>query len=113
MCWKAHQNAERKGFWEDMILLNEMTSARKIKNGEYKCLYSNGISARLMLITREVGEAVEALRKGNTDLFKEELADTVIIIGNLCGELGIDLEEEVKKKMQKNSVRGYKHGKQF
>jgi NTP pyrophosphatase (non-canonical NTP hydrolase) len=76
-------------------------------------LINNAISTRLMLIVGEVAEAQEALRKDDQENFAEELADVVIRLFDLCGGLGIDLETEIKKKMDKNKLRPYKHGKQF
>ena len=66
-----------------------------------------------MLIVSELGEALEALRYDDRDNFAEELADVAIRLADLCGGLGIDLEAEIKKKMEKNKSRGYKHGKAF
>ena len=45
--------------------------------------------------------------------FKEEIADIFIRLGDLCGSLNINIEEEIIKKMKKNKERPYKHGKNF
>jgi len=66
-----------------------------------------------MLIVGEVSEAQEGLRHGDIDNFKEELADVAIRLGDLAGGLNIDLEAEIKKKMEINKNRPYKHGKEF
>lgn len=42
-----------------------------------------------------------------------ELADAVIWIADLCGFMGIDLEEIIKLKMDYNEHRSYLHGKKF
>lgn len=42
-----------------------------------------------------------------------ELADAVIRIADLCGHLGIDLEEVIEIKMAYNEGHPYKHGKKF
>ena len=66
-----------------------------------------------MLITTEVAEAEDGLRKDDFENFKEELADIVIRTCDLAGGLNIDLEAEIIKKMEKNKSREYKHGKAF
>ena len=55
----------------------------------------------------EVAEAYEAWRKKKDDL-GEELADVAIYLLGLSEILGIDLEEEIQKKVYKNSKREYK-----
>ncbi|MFP3470814.1 MazG nucleotide pyrophosphohydrolase domain-containing protein, partial [Micrococcus sp. SIMBA_144] len=64
----------------------------------------------LALIHSEVSEALEADRKGDQENFKEELADVCIRIFDLCGSRGIDLEQAILNKMEKNKGRSYKHG---
>lgn len=104
----AHENAKKKGFWEDFQALEEMET-----KPYYLDMNNNAIGNRLMLITGEVAEAHEALRKGDYENFKEELADIVIRVADLAGGLDIDLEDEILRKMEKNLARPYKHGKKF
>lgn len=85
----CHSIAVEKGFWE------------KERN----------IGEALMLIVTELAEAMEAHRIQDDANFKEELADSFIRLLDLCGGLGIDIEEEISKKSQKNKKRPYKHGK--
>ncbi len=113
MCYRAYCNAFHKGFWSDEELLGGMDMEARVSEKEYETFYNNLISTRLMLIVSEVGEAVEALREGDDDLFKEELADIAIRLGDLCGGLSINLEEEVERKMEINGGRKHKHGKAF
>ncbi|MBZ4662791.1 MAG: MazG nucleotide pyrophosphohydrolase domain protein [Caloramator sp.] len=105
LCKVCYENAESKGFWEDIkeIYLEGMPARH----------FNNAIAARLALIHSEVSEALEAIRKGDKENFKEELADIVIRVFDLCGGLSIDLEHEIEKKMEKNKQRPYKHGKEF
>lgn len=56
----------------------------------------------------EVGEAFEAWRKKKDDL-GEELADVAIYLLGMSEILGFDLEEEILRKMEKNSRRIYEH----
>ncbi len=86
---KAHANAREKGFWEGK------------KN------FLEG----LMLVTSELGEATEAFRKDDWDNVKEELADVMIRVMDLSEGFGINIEEEVIKKIEFNRTRPYKHNK--
>jgi len=104
---KAHKNAVAKGFWE------YYEGLFKDKNLVDKQQVNCAIGNMLMLIVSELGEALEALRKDDWDNFREELADVAIRLGDLCGGLDIDLKAEIIKKMDKNSKRPYKHGKEF
>jgi len=81
--------AKEKGFWDE----------------------KRNIGEALMLIVTELAEGMEAYRKQDDANFKEELADTFIRLLDLCGGLGIDIEEEIEKKSLKNKNRPYKHGK--
>lgn len=64
----------------------------------------------LALIHSEVSEALEADRKGDVGNFREELADICIRVFDLCGEMKIDLEYEIRLKMEINRQRTHKHG---
>lgn len=70
------------------------------------------VLGKLMLVTTEVAEAAEAVRHDDYENYKEELADTVIRILDLCGAQDIDLEDEIMKKMETNEGRPKLHGKQ-
>lgn len=85
----CHDTAKKKGFWDDPRNVGEM----------------------LMLIVTELSEAMEAYRTKDTEGFNEEIADTFIRLFDLCGGMNIDIEKEIKKKMEANKNRPYKHGK--
>ena len=65
------------------------------------------VNKEFCLIYGEVAEAYEAWRKKKNDL-SEELADIAIYLLGLSEILGIDLENEIQKKVYKNSKREYK-----
>lgn len=124
LCKEAHDNAVAKGFYDG-------TNANR------------SLAELLMLVVTELGEAVEAHRKGIKnptqyeacyyaehadfthpdtiegfrehikDTLPDEISDAVIRIGDLCGYLGIDLESHVKAKMKYNATREPLHGKKY
>lgn len=68
------------------------------------------IPAILALITSETSEALEAFRKDDKLNFAEECADQIIRVLDLTAGLGIDIDAEVRRKLEKNKLRGYRHG---
>ena len=64
----------------------------------------------LMLIVTEAAEAMQAWRDDDRAKFAEELADLVIRALHMAGQLGIDLEAEISRKMEINWRRPYRHG---
>jgi NTP pyrophosphatase (non-canonical NTP hydrolase) len=66
---------------------------------------------KLMLVVTELSEAMEALRHEDKENFREEIADTFIRLSDICGSVGIDIEDEINKKMEVNKHRPHKHGK--
>jgi NTP pyrophosphatase (non-canonical NTP hydrolase) len=68
------------------------------------------ILAILHLISSEVAEAGEGFRHDDKANFAEELADVIIRTLDLTAGLGIDIDAEVRKKLEANRLRGYKHG---
>ncbi len=53
----------------------------------------------------------EAHRSGAQDHFAEELADVIIMTLSACGHLGIDIDAAVRRKMEINKGRPWRHGK--
>jgi NTP pyrophosphatase (non-canonical NTP hydrolase) len=68
------------------------------------------LAAVMALIHSEVSEALEALRKSDKENFEEELADVIIRVLDCSHGLGIDLGPVIVAKLQKNKMRGYRHG---
>ena len=114
--------ANKNGFWDDYeictIDLEEELYMYQIKENIQNAL----ISQKLMLVVSELGEAMETLRKNGLqinnnefikDSFSDEIADAIIRLFDLCGQLNIDIEKCIKWKHEYNKSRPYKHGKQF
>lgn len=64
----------------------------------------------IALIHSEASEALEAFRHRDRENFAEELADILIRVLDCAGGLGINLDDEVRKKLATNRTRGFKHG---
>lgn len=119
---EINENARNKGFWTDMdnvveILTNDWNESG-FNDNEIKATKDAFISQKLALVMCECAEALEAMRKNKygleqKDTFEDEIADTLIRLLDLCAELDIDIEKQVKWKMRFNSTREAKHGKEF
>lgn len=71
----------------------------------------NQMLGKLMLVVSEISEAAEEVRANNRLGFEEEIADAIIRIFDICGTMGIDIGNEVAKKMNINRLRPVRHGK--
>lgn len=117
---QIYQMNKEKGFWDKEINIGE----------------------KLMLVTSELAEALEADRKGMNnpnlknflkeidkpltkeefqqafrfnikDHFQDEIADAIIRLFDLCGGLGINIETHIALKLAYNQTRPNKHGKKY
>lgn len=70
----------------------------------------NKVPAIIALIHSEASEALEAFRMDDLENFSEELADIIIRVLDLTAGLGVDIDDAVAKKLEKNRSRGYRHG---
>lgn len=64
-----------------------------------------------MLIENEVDELYDAAHQGE-ERYTEELADVIIMSLSVAGKLGIDIDAAVRRKMEINKNRPWKHGRE-
>jgi NTP pyrophosphatase (non-canonical NTP hydrolase) len=114
---RIYRNNKEKGFWDSQRNVGEL----------------------LMLVTSELGEAMEAHRKvkhadwkgfmhdlsiGDKDFtesfrdnikdtFEDEIADSIIRLLDLCGGLKIDIDRHIEGKLTFNQTRPRLHGKSY
>lgn len=62
------------------------------------------------LIRGEVGEL--EIECGSEERYAEELADVIIVSLSVAGRLGIDIDAAIRRKMEINKKRPWKHGKE-
>ena len=118
---EINENANKKGFWNNMHFAVDITKNQVRSIGLDKHVRDAFISQKLALVHSEISEAMEATRLNNyenngyglyeKDTFVDELADSLIRILDICGELKIDIESQVSWKMEKNKQREFMHGK--
>lgn len=68
------------------------------------------VAEKIALIHSEISEAYEAYRHQDMDGehgFKQELGDAVQRILHLCGIFGIDIEQEILTKLERNKDRNW------
>lgn len=89
-----------------------MVDLKKLQKEIYQNKVNKGfnitdVKEEFCYIYGEVSEAYQAWRKKQDDV-GEELADVAIYLLGLSEILGIDLEDEIQKKVRKNAKREYK-----
>jgi NTP pyrophosphatase (non-canonical NTP hydrolase) len=106
-----YEDAVAHGLWEDY----DQTLKR---NAEFCAKYTNyafDLDAEsrnecALCVCRECVELREA--RDDADAFTEELADVIIMSMSVAGKLGIDIDAAIRRKMEINKNRPWKHGKE-
>lgn len=124
----CHKYSCGNGFWDDVGALKKLVTDGHYRDNKtpdqetfdqmQKAIEGLVVGQKLALINGEVGEALEAHRKGRRgchakDTFEDELADIFIRLMDLCGYFGIDIQAQVEWKHAYNQTRPFKHGKAY
>lgn len=111
MCKEAHAIATDKGFWDEgrnqgeliALIHSELSEALEALRKDKLCRFKGDI----------LKFSKEKFEKEVKNTFEDEIADTFIRLGDLCGAMQIDIEAHIKAKMEYNKTRPRKHGKKF
>lgn len=110
-----HETAKNKGWWDDHERMTHIDWVGKDFDKDFPDLMFK--MARIMLVVSELSEAVEHLRKSESDDmlpqfdgFTLELADVLIRIFDMCGRFKLPIAEALLAKMEYNKGRSYLHG---
>lgn len=133
----------KKGFWEDRINIPiKMKECGLFSDEEIKSVQDASKGQMLMLIVSEAAEVLEANRGRTNTLNKEkfirdtelypsnelwkknfekniknseedEIADIIIRCLDYCGGFNIDIDWHIEQKLKYNSLREYRHNKNY
>ena len=106
----VYQDAVAHGLWERTdYIVKLIMQAEKRQSGP---VHSGKVMREwaVDVISREV-EELEIVGE-NEEAYTEELADVIIAALSVAGYLGIDIDAAVKRKMEVNRARPWKHGKE-
>lgn len=101
---------DANGWWQER---------RRIMESGLPGSVPNVVIACLGLVTSEVAEAMEAVRKHDPktwgdvktkDTLARELAGATVRIMDIAAELDIDLGQAIHEEVEANRARGHKHG---
>ena len=104
-----YEDAVAHGLWEGTDCIVKECIDAAIQEGEPADQEEMMRGLAMEFIRREVNELDEA--SVNAEAYTEELADVIIASLSVAGKLGIDIDAAVRRKMEINKGRPWKHGK--
>ena len=107
--WQTDQELVVSGGIPHMIVKGFPRLSKLLWESEYV------VPQKLMLISSELAEAMEAHRKGDRENFVEEMVDVFIRLGDMIDnfEMSDEFMTALQSKHEKNRRRPHKHGKGY
>ena len=105
-----YEDAVAHGLWESTDYTVEGCSDSAIQEGEPADQEEMMRGWAMETIRREVNELEDA--SVNAEDYTDELADVIIASLSVAGKLGIDIDAAVRRKMEINRARPWKHVKE-
>lgn len=113
---EIYDDAVKHGLWDEMHIWKLIATNEDFrKSGIADVItYASGDETRknaiaTLFLVMELRELIFAVDDVNN--FREELADVIITALSAAGYLGIDIDKAVRKKMEINRGREWRHGK--
>ena len=104
-----YEDAVAHGLWEGTDCVVKECIDAAIQEGEPADQEEMMRGWAMETIRREVNELEDA--SADAEAYAEELADVIIASLSVAGKMGIDIDAAVRRKMEINKGRPWKHGK--
>ena len=105
-----YEDAVKHGLWESTDYTVKECIDSAIQEGEPADQEEMMRGWAMETIRREVNELEDA--SADAEAYAEELADVIIASLSVAGKTGIDIDAAVRRKMEINKARPWKHGKE-
>ena len=103
-----YEDAVAHGLWEGTDCIVKECIDAAIQEGEPADQEEMMRGWAMETIRREANELEDA--SADAEAYTDELADVIIASLSVAGKLGIDIDEAVRRKMEINRARPWKHG---
>ena len=113
---EIYSDAVAHGLWDETHIWKLIATNEDFRKSDIADIitYANSDETRknaiaTLSVLMEIRELIFATE--DTDHFREELADVIIMALSVAGYLGIDIDKAVREKMEINRGREWRHGK--
>lgn len=110
-----YEDAVAHGLWEktDNAVQRFIKEYKRLEMYNLRCVTDQDEVLRKKAVNVIQTEIMELeYSSDNKEAYTEELADVIIASLSVAGKLGIDIDAAVRRKMEINSARPWKHGKE-